>query len=99
MLVGNDGGVDVSVSNSDPGTTNGDFTTSDIGYNTTQFYGADKVKGYHQYIAGAQDNGTWLSNRSEDASSSEFLAKYPKPNRIRIKIVKTSFGLPIMLFS
>ncbi|MEE3112809.1 MAG: hypothetical protein VX263_01775, partial [Bacteroidota bacterium] len=70
LLVGNDGGVDVSVSNSDPGTTNGDFTTSDIGYNTTQFYGADKVKGYHQYIAGAQDNGTWLSNRSEDASSS-----------------------------
>ena len=70
LLVGNDGGVDVSVSSSDPGTTNGDFTTSDIGYNTTQFYGADKVKGYHQYIAGAQDNGTWLSDRSEDASSS-----------------------------
>jgi len=70
LLVGNDGGVDVSVSNSDPGTTNGDFTVSDIGYNTTQFYGADKVKGYHQYIAGAQDNGTWLSDRSEVASSS-----------------------------
>ena len=70
LLVGNDGGIDVSVSNSDPGTTNGDFTTSDIGYNTTQFYGADKVKGHSQYIGGAQDNGTWLSNRSEAASSS-----------------------------
>ena len=69
LLVGNDGGIDVSVSNSDPGTTNGDFTTSDIGYNTTQFYGADKVKGHSQYIGGAQDNGTWVSNRSEDASS------------------------------
>ena len=70
LLVGNDGGIDVSVSNSDPGTTNGDFTTSDIGYNTTQFYGADKVKGHSQYIGGAQDNGTWVSNRSEAASSS-----------------------------
>ncbi len=70
LLVGNDGGIDVSVSNSDPGTTNGDFTTSDLGYNTTQFYGADKVKGHSQYIGGAQDNGTWMSDRSEVPSSS-----------------------------
>ncbi len=94
LLVGNDGGIDVSVSNSDPGTTNGDFTTSDIGYNTTQFYGADKVKGYKQYIAGAQDNGTWLSDRSEVASSSsdysfeiggdgfEVIAHWTDPNKM-----------------
>ena len=38
-------------------------------------------------------------NSKDKKEYKEFLAKYPKPNRIRIKIVKTSFGLPIMLFS
>ena len=31
------------------------------GYSTTQFYGVAKRPGFDQYIAGAQDNGTWIS--------------------------------------
>ena len=35
------------------------------GYNTTQFYGADKVVGFDQYFGGSQDNGTFLSPRNK----------------------------------
>ena len=45
-------------------------------------------------------SGSFSKRRvSDEASSSKFLAKYPKLNRTRIKIVNTSFGLPITLFS
>jgi hypothetical protein len=64
-----DGGVAVSISSSDPGINDGEFTASLSGYNTTQTYGADKVHGFDQYFEGAQDNGAWLSDRSEVASS------------------------------
>lgn len=59
LLVTNDGGVYESVTSTDPGTTDGDFTYVSPGYNTSQFYGADKAPGEDRYIGGMQDNGTW----------------------------------------
>jgi len=70
ILHGGDGGVAISISSPDPGINDGEFTASLSGYNTTQTYGADKVHGFDQYFEGAQDNGSWLSDRSEVASSS-----------------------------
>ena len=73
-----DGGIYYTISDKDPGVQDDHFhragVISDImfgpggGYNTTQFYGADKVAGFDQYIAGAQDNGTFVSPRDENAS-------------------------------
>ena len=73
-----DGGIYYTISDKDPGSKDDHFhragLISDImfapggGYNTTQFYGADKVAGFDQYIAGAQDNGTFFSPRNQDAS-------------------------------
>ena len=74
ILNGSDGGVAVTLSATDPG--NIDNTWANVknitagGYNTTQFYGADKVKGAHAYVGGAQDNGTWFSDPASNASSS-----------------------------
>ena len=70
ILNGNDGGVAVSKSSASPGEAQDDFIVANSGYNTSQAYGADKVKGSHRYISGFQDNGTWLSPSSETASSS-----------------------------
>jgi photosystem II stability/assembly factor-like uncharacterized protein len=69
IVLGNDGGIYVSDAENDPGITNGSWTWAGTGYNTTQFYGADKVAGAEQYGGGAQDNGTWLSASGENASS------------------------------
>ena len=55
LVDGNDGGVEVS---RDGGST---WSKTLNGYNTTQFYGADKMRGASRYIGGMQDNGTWLS--------------------------------------
>ena len=73
-----DGGIYYTISDKDPGVEDDHFKRagliSDImfapagGYNTTQFYGADKIAGFDQYIAGAQDNGTFFSPRNQDAS-------------------------------
>lgn len=57
FINGNDGGVALSV---DGGTT---FTeVGNSGYNTTQFYGVDKMSGAQAYLGGTQDNGTWFSD-------------------------------------
>ena len=69
VLLTTDGGVYNTVSGKDPG-SDGDFLQGGIqggsiwftpagGYNTTQFYGADKIVGVDRYIGGAQDNGTF----------------------------------------
>lgn len=55
FIVGNDGGVQYSDD------LNGSFTTTYTGYNTSQFYGVDKMNGADRYIGGAQDNGSFLS--------------------------------------
>jgi photosystem II stability/assembly factor-like uncharacterized protein len=69
LLLGNDGGVFVSKVSKDPGTTNGDWVSRSFGYNTSQFYGADKKPGSEQYIGGLQDNGTRISSSTEAAGS------------------------------
>ncbi len=76
ILNGNDGGVALTKSSTTPGEVEGDFILERTsGYNTSQAYGADKVKGKNQYISGFQDNGTWLSPSSEVASSSTDYSK------------------------
>lgn len=64
-----DGGVYSSNVAAEPGILDGDWTFKSIGYNTGQFYGADKMPGGSRYVGGMQDNGTWTSPASEDASS------------------------------
>lgn len=57
FINGNDGGVALSL---DGGAT---FTeVGNNGYNTTQFYGVDKMTGAQAYLGGTQDNGTWVSD-------------------------------------
>ncbi|MTI20898.1 T9SS type A sorting domain-containing protein, partial [Fulvivirga sp. RKSG066] len=93
IIVGNDGGVYLSNSSKTPGVNNGDWTWSGAGYNTTQFYGADKLAGEEEYLGGAQDNGTWVSPDNEKASETsnfifslggdgfEVVAHYTNPDK------------------
>lgn len=67
ILNANDGGLALST---DGGKTFIRDQGSVIGYNTTQFYGVDKKPFRDQYVAGAQDNGTWISPGSATATSS-----------------------------
>jgi photosystem II stability/assembly factor-like uncharacterized protein len=69
LVIGNDGGVFVSKSSTNPGITEGDWTFKGMGLNTGQFYGADKRPGADQYIGGMQDNGTRMSPDNEDANA------------------------------
>ncbi|MCI0751176.1 MAG: T9SS type A sorting domain-containing protein [Flammeovirgaceae bacterium] len=68
ILNANDGGVYVSNTSATPGVNHGDWTDPTIGFNTGQFYGADKRPGKDQYLGGLQDNGTWFSQNNETAS-------------------------------
>lgn len=70
VLLGNDGGMFLSDASATlPGSTDGSWTWSGRGYNTAQFYGADKLAGKEEYIGGTQDNGTWISSLDELASA------------------------------
>lgn len=69
IVVGNDGGLYYSNTDSKPGENDGDWTYAGDGYNTTQFYGADKKPGASEYIGGTQDNGSWRSPAGEEASA------------------------------
>lgn len=60
---GNDGGVAIS---DDGGTTWQQFR----GMRTSQFYGAAKKPGENVYIAGAQDNGSWVSGADPGINTS-----------------------------
>ncbi|VAX28834.1 Glycosyl hydrolase, BNR repeat precursor, partial [hydrothermal vent metagenome] len=62
FLNGNDGGVAVSY---DGGASFDEVGNN--GYNTSQFYGADKKPLESRYFGGMQDNGTWESPKSIDA--------------------------------
>ncbi|MFY0688782.1 MAG: T9SS type A sorting domain-containing protein [Cyclobacteriaceae bacterium] len=70
LLVANDGGLYRSKLSSDPGVANNDFEYVSFGYNTTQFYSADKMPGQDRYIGGMQDNGTWVTAEGETSSAS-----------------------------
>lgn len=67
LILTNDGGVYYTDYLPDPGTTLNDWSTAATGLNCTQFYGADKRNGSDDYIAGAQDNGTWISFTEDGA--------------------------------
>jgi photosystem II stability/assembly factor-like uncharacterized protein len=61
ILLVNDGGVYSTTMKEDPGATKGDWSVAVTGKNSTQFYGATKQNGQDNYLAGAQDNGSWRS--------------------------------------
>lgn len=69
ILNGTDGGVYATNSGTDPGVAEGDWISTGNGFNTSQFYGADKAPGEERYIGGMQDNGTWFSREPADATS------------------------------
>ena len=63
LLNTNDGGAAVSTDN---GHTFQELDKAFAGFNTAQFYGVSKKPGSAVYLAGAQDNGTWLSFGNPD---------------------------------
>ncbi|MDH4090961.1 MAG: T9SS type A sorting domain-containing protein [Cyclobacteriaceae bacterium] len=69
VLLGNDGGVFVSNTGTTPGTEQGGWQFKGFGYNTSQFYGADKKPGEDRFIGGMQDNGTRISPVAISASA------------------------------
>lgn len=74
VLNANDGGVAFSDDNGDSFFQTGDaFNDGTIetskGYNTSQFYGVDKKNGENRFVAGSQDNGSWVSPADPDSSS------------------------------
>ena len=71
ILLANDGGVYSTSFKQDSGATEGDWSAATVGKNSTQFYGASKQNGQDNYIAGAQDNGSWISqgNNSDKTKS------------------------------
>ncbi len=93
ILLGNDGGIFATNVGTNPGNTEGDWIKSGQNYNTTQFYGADKIAGTESYLGGTQDNGTWLSPINETADLTtdyrfiiggdgfEVVAHYTDPNK------------------
>jgi photosystem II stability/assembly factor-like uncharacterized protein len=68
FLIGNDGGIFFSNTSTTPGIVNGDLKFAGYGYNTGQFYAADKKPGADQYLGGLQDNGTRYSPNGESSS-------------------------------
>lgn len=72
ILLANDGGVYSTSFKTDPGNTEGDWSDIAIGKNTTQFYGATKQNGADNYLAGAQDNGTWISFGNNSNSTKNY---------------------------
>lgn len=70
LLIATDGGVFLSQTSTSPGTTEGEWIMAGNGYNTSQFYGADKKPGAEQYFGGMQDNATYFSPENVVASAS-----------------------------
>ncbi len=72
LLMANDGGIFLSGTSTSPGTTQGEWTKVGNGYNTSQFYGADKKPGAQEYLGGMQDNSTYFTPSGTIASSNTF---------------------------
>lgn len=72
ILLANDGGVYSTSFKTDPGNTEGDWSEIAMGKNSTQFYGATKQNGVDNYLAGAQDNGTWISSGNNSNSTKSY---------------------------
>lgn len=62
ILLANDGGVYSTTYGTNPGAIAGTWSATAAGKNSTQFYAATKQNGADNYIAGAQDNGSWISS-------------------------------------
>jgi photosystem II stability/assembly factor-like uncharacterized protein len=72
ILLANDGGIYSTSFKQDPGAIQGDWSTDAVGKNSTQFYGATKQNGQDNYLAGAQDNGSWISQGSNSDKSKTY---------------------------
>jgi photosystem II stability/assembly factor-like uncharacterized protein len=72
LLMANDGGVFLSGISTSPGTTQGEWTKVGNGYNTSQFYGADKKPGAQEYLGGMQDNSTYFTPSGTVSSSTTY---------------------------
>lgn len=71
LLNGNDGGISYSDDGGETFKQTGDkFSEGLKGYNTSQFYGVDKMNGADRYIGGTQDNGSWFSPEDPHETSS-----------------------------
>ena len=66
LLNANDGGVSYSSDDAENFIQTG---RASMGYNTSQFYGADKMNGAERYIGGTQDNGSYFSPDDPDATT------------------------------
>lgn len=93
LLLTNDGGVYSTQYKTNPGETQGDWSSPVTGLNTTQFYGADKKNGADAYVTGAQDNGSSATITAPSSSTSNYLSllggdgfealwNYNKPNEM-----------------
>lgn len=72
LIVTNDGGVYSTGYKTNPGETEGDWSATAKGLNSTQFYGADKKKGEDAYLAGAQDNGSYRSATTPSSATTNY---------------------------
>jgi photosystem II stability/assembly factor-like uncharacterized protein len=73
LILANDGGVFLSNLDIDSGVNDGDWSNSVEGKNSTQFYGAAKQNGADNYLAGAQDNGSWISQGNDSTKDEAYL--------------------------
>jgi photosystem II stability/assembly factor-like uncharacterized protein len=69
LLIANDGGLFLSNISTSPGIVQGNWAMVGIGFNTSQFYGADKRPGADQYLGGMQDNSTYYSPEGTSATN------------------------------
>ena len=106
FILGTDGGVVLSKTKKDPGIVDGDFFNAGVisdnwyeaqgGLNTTLVWGSDKVKGKDQYLLGAQDHGTFLSNKNFDASDTSMYVEQFGGDGFE---VLTHFDDPLKMFA
>jgi photosystem II stability/assembly factor-like uncharacterized protein len=78
LLIANDGGVFLSGTSASPGTTSGEWHKVGNGYNTSQFYGADKRPGAQEYLGGMQDNSTYFTPSGKVSSSATYFSTNPQ---------------------
>jgi hypothetical protein len=76
ILLVNDGGMYSTSFKQDPGVNQGDWSGDAVGKNSTQFYGATKQNGKDNYLAGAQDNGSWISRGNDSDKSKTYAFVY-----------------------
>lgn len=76
ILLANDGGIYSTAFSQNPGSTQGSWSENAKGKNSTQFYGATKQNGQDNYLAGAQDNGSWISTGNDATKTKTYTSVY-----------------------